>query len=99
MIAALLLGREGSIGFPGKNTYPVLGKPLMVYPLLAAKNAQHVNKIYVSTDSPTIKKIGKEYGVRSLNGLRNCVHPRHWASMLLSMVTMSYRISMNIILS
>jgi len=28
MIVALLLGRKGSIGFPGKNLYPVLGRPL-----------------------------------------------------------------------
>ena len=27
MIAALLLGRKGSKGFPGKNTFPILGKP------------------------------------------------------------------------
>ena len=28
MICALLLGREGSTGFPGKNVYPLLGRPL-----------------------------------------------------------------------
>jgi len=67
MIAALLLGREGSVGFPGKNTYPVLGKPLMAYPLMAAKNAKYVDKVYVSTDSPTIKKIGKEHGAEIID--------------------------------
>jgi hypothetical protein len=67
MIAALLLGREGSVGFPGKNTYPVLGKPLMVYPLLAAKNAKYVDNVYISTDSPTIKKIGREYSAEIID--------------------------------
>ena len=62
MIAALLLGREGSVGFPGKNTHPVLGRPLMAYPLLAARNARYVDEIYVSTDSERIKKIAREYG-------------------------------------
>lgn len=62
MIAALLLGREGSVGFPGKNTYPVLGRPMMEYPLLAALNARHVDEIYVSTDSEKIKDIGKKNG-------------------------------------
>ncbi len=62
MIAALLLGREGSIGFPGKNTYPVLGMPLMAYPLLAAMKSQLVDEVYVSTDSEKIKEIAKEYG-------------------------------------
>lgn len=61
MIAALLIGREGSAGFPGKNTYPILGKPLMAYPLLAANNSKHVDKVYVSTDSAKIKKIGLEH--------------------------------------
>ena len=63
MIAALLLGREGSIGFPGKNTYPVLGRPLLLYPILAAKNAHSVDEVYFSTDSPAYKKIGREQGI------------------------------------
>ena len=67
MIVALLLGREGSIGFPGKNIYPVLGRHLMVYPILAAKNAKTVGKIYISTDSPKIKEIGLQYGVEIIN--------------------------------
>jgi hypothetical protein len=62
MVAALLIGREGSVGFPGKNVYPILGRPLMLYPLLAAKNAETVDQIYISTDSPKIKKIGKKHG-------------------------------------
>lgn len=61
MIAALLLGREGSVGFPGKNTYSVLGRPLMAYPLLAARNSKYVDEIYVSTDSEKIKKIAADY--------------------------------------
>lgn len=62
MIAALLLGREGSLGFPGKNTSSVLGRPLMAYPLLAARHAESVDEVYVSTDSPRIREIAKEYG-------------------------------------
>lgn len=62
MIAALLLGREGSSGFPGKNIVPVLGRPLMVYPLLAAVRAKDVDEVYVSTDSPKICEIAKDYG-------------------------------------
>jgi len=63
MIAALLLGREGSISFPGKNTYPVLGRPLLLYPILAARNSRYIDEIYFSTDSETYKKIGREQGV------------------------------------
>jgi hypothetical protein len=67
MIAALLIGRDGSIGFPGKNTYPVLGKPLMTYPLLAAKRAKNVDKVYSSTDSQRIKEIGREHGAEIID--------------------------------
>lgn len=61
IVCALMIGRKGSIGFPGKNIYPVLGRPLAAYPLLAAKNSQHVKRIYVSTDSPEIMMITKEH--------------------------------------
>lgn len=62
MIAALLLGREGSVGFPGKNLYPVLRRPLMLYPLLAAMNSRYVDEVYVSTDSEKIKDVAKNNG-------------------------------------
>jgi CMP-N-acetylneuraminic acid synthetase len=61
-IAALLLGRKGSSGFPGKNLYPVLGRPLVAYPLMAVRASRHVDRVYVSTDSPEIMAIGREYG-------------------------------------
>lgn len=62
MIAALLIGREGSVGFPKKNQYPILGRPLMEYPLLAALNSRFVDEVYISTDSSVIKKIGRSMG-------------------------------------
>ncbi|MBF0358618.1 MAG: cytidylyltransferase [Magnetococcales bacterium] len=67
MIAALLLGRAGSVGFPGKNTVEVLGRPLMEYPLLAAQGAEHVDGVYVSTDCPTIKEITKKNGANIID--------------------------------
>ncbi len=67
MICALLLGREGSTGFPGKNIYPVLGRPMMAYPLLAANASNYIDRTYVSTDSARIKQIGREYGARIID--------------------------------
>jgi Cytidylyltransferase len=67
MIAALLLGREGSVGFPGKNTTPVLGRPLLTYPMLAALNSFSVDRVYFSTDSEQYKQIGREHGVRIID--------------------------------
>lgn len=67
MICALLLGREGSTGFPGKNLHPVLGRPLVAYPLMAARAAKTVDRVYVSTDSSRLKTIGREYGARIID--------------------------------
>lgn len=59
-VVAILFGRKGSSGFPGKNLYPVLGRPATVYPLLAAKHSKYMDKIYTSTDDPEIARISKE---------------------------------------
>ena len=61
MICAILIGRGGSVGLPNKNVLPILNRPLMVYPILAAKNSKYIDKIYVSTDSERIKKVAKKY--------------------------------------
>lgn len=62
MIAALLIGREGSVGFPGKNVTKIVGRPLMQYPLMAALNAKSVDEVYVSTDSKKIMEITEALG-------------------------------------
>ena len=67
MIVALLIGREHSVGFPGKNVYSILGRPITEYPLLAAKNAKIVEQVYISTDSPKIKDIGRKNGVEIID--------------------------------
>ena len=61
MIVALMIGRAGSRGFPGKNTYNVLNRPMCEYPLLASKKSKFIKKIYVATDCKKIIKISKKY--------------------------------------
>jgi CMP-N-acetylneuraminic acid synthetase len=60
-VVALLLGRKGSTGLPGKNTRHVLGRPLIAYPLLAARESAHVERVFVSTDDPELAAIAREY--------------------------------------
>ena len=67
MIPALILGRGGSVGFPGKNTHPVLGRPLMEYALLAALHTPEIDEVYVSTDSEEIKEIGRRNGAKIID--------------------------------
>ena len=67
MVVALILGREGSEGFPGKNIFPVLGRPMMGYPLLAALKAKQIDEVYVSTDSDKISKVALDYGAKIID--------------------------------
>jgi CMP-N-acetylneuraminic acid synthetase len=62
MIAALVIGRAGSVGFKNKNLRPVLGRPLSAYSIMAGVHSRLVDKTYVSTDSEAIAAIGKRYG-------------------------------------
>ena len=67
MIVAIMIGRKGSRGFPGKNTYKVLGRALCEYPLISAKKSKFVDKIYVATDCNKIKKISSRYNVEFID--------------------------------
>ena len=59
MIAALIIGRKDSVGFPGKNLYPVLGRPLALYPMMAAKSAKFIDKTYLSTDCENLISLAR----------------------------------------
>jgi CMP-N-acetylneuraminic acid synthetase len=67
MIVAILVGREGSVGIPKKNVHPILNRPLMSYPILAAQNSKFVDEVYVSTDSEDIITVGKKLGAKIIN--------------------------------
>ena len=71
MIVALLCGRKGSKGLPNKNIYPILGRPLAWYPLQAALQSKYIEKIYVSTDSDKISKLGYECGATIISRPKN----------------------------
>jgi hypothetical protein len=64
MIAALLLGRKGSIGFPGKNLYPVLGRPLVSYPMSAAINSRNIDSVFISTDDEYLVELARKNYVK-----------------------------------
>lgn len=63
MVIALIIGRKGSKGFPGKNLYSVLGNPLSYYPIRAAKDCKEVDKVYMSTDDECLMALAVENGV------------------------------------
>lgn len=61
-VLALIPARAGSKGLPGKNIRPLLGKPLLAWPIAAAKASRYVDKVVVSTDSSEFADIALAYG-------------------------------------
>lgn len=61
MIPALIIGRKGS-RVKDKNVRPVLGRPLALYPILAARHARAVTDVFVSTDSEKIQELAAAQG-------------------------------------
>jgi len=66
MIIAILMGRKKSQGFPGKNLYNVLGKPLSYYPLKAALDCPEVDKTYLSTDDEKLMELASRCGASTI---------------------------------
>jgi N-acylneuraminate cytidylyltransferase len=63
MNVALLMGRGGSKSIPGKNVKAVLGRPLALYPMLAAKGATLIDRVMVSTDCPALQSVARQADV------------------------------------
>ena len=61
---AILLARGGSKGVPHKNLRHVGGLSLVARSVLAARSAQRVNGIYVSTDDLRISAEARSFGAQ-----------------------------------
>lgn len=61
-ILALIPARGGSKGIKDKNIIPLCGKPLIAYSIECAKKSTYIDEVLVSTDSPKIASIAKEFG-------------------------------------
>lgn len=62
MNVAVIPARGGSKRIPGKNYKIFSGKPMIAWPIEAAKSSKIFDRIIVSTDSDEIAKISLEYG-------------------------------------
>lgn len=64
-IVALLTGR-GNNTLKDKNVLPVLGKPLLYYPAMAAKSCTLITDFYVSSDDDKILNAAAECGYKKI---------------------------------
>ena len=74
MHIGLVIGKKNSVGVPGKNTKIILGRPTAEYAFIAGKFAK-LDKIYVSTDSDEIAKIGQNYSAIHIERPANLATP------------------------
>lgn len=58
----IITARGGSKGLPGKNIRPLCGKPLIAWTIEKALKSRYLDVVMVSTDSPEIAAIAKDYG-------------------------------------
>lgn len=64
-IAALLTGR-GNNTLKDKNVLPVLGKPLLYYPAMAARSCPLINDFYCSSDSDKVLDAAARCGYKPI---------------------------------
>lgn len=61
-ILALIPARGGSKGIKNKNIIDLCGKPLLSYSVESGINSTYIDDVVVTTDSPTIADVAKNYG-------------------------------------
>ena len=63
-ILGLIPARGGSKGVPGKNIRPLGGVPLLGRAILSAREADVLDRLWVSTDDAAIAGVAEEHGVK-----------------------------------
>jgi CMP-N-acetylneuraminic acid synthetase len=61
-VLALIPGRGGSKGVPGKNIKDMCGKPLIAWTIEEAKKTKHITRVVVTTDDDAIAEAGRTWG-------------------------------------
>ena len=64
---ALILGRKGSKGLPGKNTMRLHGRPISHYSVMAALSSKYISEVYLSTDDSKIKDDVNEFNIKIID--------------------------------
>ena len=61
-VLALVPARRGSKGLPLKNIRPLGGKPLLAWPIEAARQSRYVDRVVISTDDAEFAAIAQAAG-------------------------------------
>src|SRR3989304_4241261 len=66
VVVAVIPARSGSKGFPGKNTFPILGHPMIAWSVRAAVECPIVMHTFAISDGAGILKIAEQYGAQGI---------------------------------
>jgi CMP-N,N'-diacetyllegionaminic acid synthase len=61
-VLAVVPARRGSKGLPLKNIRSLGGKPLLAWPIEAARQSRHIDRVVISTEDPEFAAIAKAFG-------------------------------------
>ena len=61
-VVAVVIGRAGSKGLPGKNAMMVGGRPMIAHAIHDARCARTVGRVYCSTDGEDIARCAEDAG-------------------------------------
>lgn len=64
-VLAIVPARRGSKGLALKNIRPLAGKPLLAWPIAAARAAAHVDRVIISTDDREFADIAVAHGAEA----------------------------------
>jgi YrbI family 3-deoxy-D-manno-octulosonate 8-phosphate phosphatase len=64
-VLAILPARGGSKGIPRKNIRPFAGYPLIAFSIAAARQAETVTRVIVSTDDAEIAEVARQHGAET----------------------------------
>jgi CMP-N-acetylneuraminic acid synthetase len=62
-VVAIIPARGGSKRLKRKNIYPIWDKPMIHWPIEAARNSKHINEIWVTTEDKEIAQVAAKLGV------------------------------------
>ncbi|MHB1016850.1 MAG: acylneuraminate cytidylyltransferase family protein [Coriobacteriia bacterium] len=62
-VVAIVPARAGSKGLPGKNTKPLLGRPLAAWSIDAARDSRYVDDIVVTSDDEAVLTMARELDI------------------------------------
>jgi CMP-N,N'-diacetyllegionaminic acid synthase len=63
-VVAIIPARGGSKRLKRKNIYPIWGKPMLYWSILACKQSNYDIDVWVSTEDTEIANIAKQYGAK-----------------------------------